>query len=175
MSLTEELATDADILMVLQVYVLLMRLLISPPENWLVGITPSAPLQPDLETALSLLEGNAERIPPLKALKELPDSVPLIRIKHFLTTALHKQLSERRNTQVLKGLTYAEHLQVCSYKQIHCLSVISCQCFSIFSDIILDSQEHEHTQVIVSLIVWFINVNTPNHVSTACDFPQAIF
>lgn len=98
--------------MVLQVYVLLMRLLISPPENWLVGITPSAPLQPDLETALSLLEGNAERIPPLKALKELPDSVPLIRIKHFLTTALHKQLSERRNTQVLKGLTYAEHLQV---------------------------------------------------------------
>lgn len=115
--------------MVLQVYVLLMRLLISPPENWLVGITPSAPLQPDLETALSLLEGNAERIPPLKALKELPDSVPLIRIKHFLTTALHKQLSERRNTQVLKGLTYAEHLQVCSYKQIHCLFVISCQSY----------------------------------------------
>lgn len=140
---------------------LLMRLLISPPENWLVGITPSAPLQPDLETALSLLEGNAERIPPLKALKELPDSVPLIRIKHFLTTALHKQLSERRNTQVLKGLTYAEHLQVCSYIQIHCLSVISCQFLSIFSDIILDSQEHKHIQFIVSFIVWFINVNTP--------------
>uniref|UniRef100_A0A1B6MRH7 CNH domain-containing protein n=1 Tax=Graphocephala atropunctata TaxID=36148 RepID=A0A1B6MRH7_9HEMI len=94
------------------VYVLLMRLLISPPDNWLVGITPSAPLQPDLETALSLLEGNAERIPPLKALKELPNSVPLIRIKHFLMTSLQKQLNQRRKTQVLKGLLYAEHLQV---------------------------------------------------------------
>lgn len=89
-----------------------MRLLISPPENWLVGVSPPAPPQPDLETALVLLEGNADRIPPLPALKELPDSVRLIRIKHFLTTALQNQLNNRRKTQVLKGLLYAEHLQV---------------------------------------------------------------
>lgn len=95
-----------------QVYVLLMRLLISPPENWLVGVSPPAPPQPDLDTALVLLEGNADRIPPLPALKELPDSVPLIRIKHFLTIALQNQLNNRRKTQVLKGLLYAEHLQV---------------------------------------------------------------
>ncbi|XP_054260195.1 vam6/Vps39-like protein [Macrosteles quadrilineatus] len=95
-----------------EVYVWLMRLLISPPDNWLVGVTPANTPQPDLETALSLLEGNADRIPPLKALKELPDSVPLIRIKHFLMASLQKQINERRKTQVLKGLLYAEHLQV---------------------------------------------------------------
>lgn len=89
-----------------------MRLLITPPDSCLGGITPAAPPQPDLETALSLLEGNAERIPPLSALKELPNSVTLIRIKHFLLTSLQKQLSQRRKTQVLKGLLYAEHLQV---------------------------------------------------------------
>uniref|UniRef100_A0A1B6EG03 Vacuolar sorting protein 39/Transforming growth factor beta receptor-associated domain-containing protein n=2 Tax=Clastoptera arizonana TaxID=38151 RepID=A0A1B6EG03_9HEMI len=95
-----------------QVYVILMKLLINPPENWLVGITPPIPPQPDIETALDLLEGNADRIPPLDALKEIPNSVPVIRIKHFLTTSLQKQLNHRRTTQVLKGLLYAEHLQV---------------------------------------------------------------
>lgn len=107
----------------LQVYVLLMRLLISPPENWLVGVTPPIPPQPDLETALDLLEGNADRIPPLEALKELPDTVPLIRIKHFLTTSLQKQLNHRRTTQVLKGLLYAEHLQVYSLSFVYLLNI----------------------------------------------------
>lgn len=42
----------------------------------------------------------------------LPDNVPIGRIRHFLEASLHNQLSERRKTQVLKGLLQAEHLQV---------------------------------------------------------------
>ncbi|KAK7863279.1 hypothetical protein R5R35_005325 [Gryllus longicercus] len=94
------------------VYVLLMRMLICPPENWLIGAPPPVTVQPDLETALSLLEQYASRIPPVKALGVLPDKVPLGRIQHFLETCVQRQLSERRRTQVLKGLVYAEHLQV---------------------------------------------------------------
>lgn len=95
-----------------EVYVLLMRMLISPPENWLVGAPPPPTIQPDVETALHLLEQYASRIPPLKALEVLPDKVPLQRVGHFLELCLQKQLSERRRTQLLKGLVYAEHLQV---------------------------------------------------------------
>ncbi|XP_075223274.1 vacuolar protein sorting 39 [Lycorma delicatula] len=95
-----------------QVYVLLIKLLISPPENWLGGVTAPTTAKPDLELALILLEDYADRLPPMKALKELPDTVELQRIQKFLTTSLQKQLNHRRRTQVLKGLLYAEHLQV---------------------------------------------------------------
>lgn len=68
--------------------------------------------QPDLEMALQLLEEHASKINPMKALKVLPDSVPIGRIKHFLEVSLQNNLNARRRTQVLKGLLYAEHLQV---------------------------------------------------------------
>lgn len=42
----------------------------------------------------------------------LPDNIPLPRLKHFLQTSLQNRLNERRMTQILKGLVYAEHLQV---------------------------------------------------------------
>lgn len=42
----------------------------------------------------------------------LPDSVPLIRLKHFLESALDGQLTLKRRMQILKGLLYAEHTQV---------------------------------------------------------------
>jgi len=68
--------------------------------------------QPDLEMGLRLLEEHASKIPPMKALEILPDSVPIGRIKHFLEVSLQNNLTARRRTQVLKGLLYAEHLQV---------------------------------------------------------------
>ena len=42
----------------------------------------------------------------------LPDNVPLPRVKQFLQTSLQNKLNLRRTTQILKGLVYAEHLQV---------------------------------------------------------------
>ncbi|XP_067011579.1 vam6/Vps39-like protein [Anabrus simplex] len=95
-----------------EVYVILIKMLINPPDNWLMGVQPPPTVQPDLETALKLFEEHATKIHPVKALSVLPDKVPLVRIKHFLETSLHNKLNERRRTQVLKGLLYAEHLQV---------------------------------------------------------------
>lgn len=68
--------------------------------------------QPDLEMALELLEKHASKINPLKALEVLPDTVPIGRIKHFLEVSLQEKLNARRRIQVLRGLLYAEHLQV---------------------------------------------------------------
>lgn len=62
--------------------------------------------------ALRLLEEHASKINPLKALAILPDTVPIGRIKRFLEVSLQNNLNTRRKIQVLKGLLYAEHLQV---------------------------------------------------------------
>jgi len=62
--------------------------------------------------ALRLLEEHASKINPMKVLEVLPDSVPIGRIKHFLEVSLQNNLNARRRTQILKGLLYAEHLQV---------------------------------------------------------------
>ncbi|KAK6634046.1 hypothetical protein RUM43_001658 [Polyplax serrata] len=96
-----------------EVFVLLMKILICPPENWLGALQEHhSGVQPDLEMALNILEEHADKINPTQALAVLPDSVPLPRIKFFLQTCLHSRLNERRTTQILKGLVYAEHLQV---------------------------------------------------------------
>lgn len=62
--------------------------------------------------ALRLLEEHAAKIDPLKALEILPDNVSIGRIKHFLEVSLQEKLNAKRRIQVLKGLLYAEHLQV---------------------------------------------------------------
>lgn len=103
-----------------EVYVTLIRQLLKPEEKD-IGIPNSQMLlesssqrtaQPDLETALELLEEHAAKIEPVKALEALPDSVPIGRIQHFLEASLQNNINEKRRMQVLKGLLYAEHLQV---------------------------------------------------------------
>ncbi|XP_065215173.1 vam6/Vps39-like protein [Planococcus citri] len=94
------------------VYIILLQLLISPPESWLVGVTPPVPPKPDIEMALTLLEGNASKIPPAKALKILPKDIPVYKINHYLNISLGQHLTDKRNKQILRGLLYAEHLQV---------------------------------------------------------------
>ncbi|KAJ0176101.1 hypothetical protein K1T71_008275 [Dendrolimus kikuchii] len=107
------------------IYVILMRILINPEQggalNGPLANIPRHPKTsvPDLETALNILEKHASSISPLKALSVLPDSVPLSRLKHFLESALDSQLSLKRRMQVLKGLLYAEHMQVQELKQYH--------------------------------------------------------
>jgi hypothetical protein len=104
-----------------EVYIILIRQLLKPMENpsHLSNLTLSDPAiltqrtaQPDLETALELLEEHAAKIDPLKALEVLPNSVPIGRIKHFLEASLQNNINQKRRMQVLKGLLYAEHLQV---------------------------------------------------------------
>nr|XP_012223795.1 PREDICTED: vam6/Vps39-like protein [Linepithema humile] len=99
-----------------EVYVLLIQQLLKPDNEGVLmaGCNPEIQrtAQPDLEMALRLLEEHASKINPMKALEVLPDSVPIGRIKHFLEVSLQNNLNARRRTQVLKGLLYAEHLQV---------------------------------------------------------------
>ncbi|KAF4521839.1 hypothetical protein B566_EDAN003713 [Ephemera danica] len=93
---------------------MLMRMLLYPPVDPYQEMAGHSvpPMQPDVEKALSILEKNASKIKPIEALKVLPDSVPLLRIRKFLHTSLQGMLAERREAQMLKGLLYAEHLQV---------------------------------------------------------------
>ncbi|KAL0829175.1 hypothetical protein ABMA28_004014 [Loxostege sticticalis] len=107
------------------VYVILMRILMNPEKSTaLSGPLADVPRHPktaipDLETALAILEKHADKISPLKALSVLPDGVPLSRLKHFLESALDGQLTLKRRSQLLKGLLYAEHMQVQELKQFH--------------------------------------------------------
>ncbi|KZC13482.1 PREDICTED: vam6/Vps39-like protein [Dufourea novaeangliae] len=93
-----------------EVYMILIQQLLKPDTGCNPEIQRTA--QPDLEMALKLLEKHAAKINPLKALEVLPDTVPIGRIKHFLEVSLQEKLNTRRRIQVLKGLLYAEHLQV---------------------------------------------------------------
>lgn len=107
------------------VYVILMRILMNPDQcTSLIG--PLSNVQrhpkstvPDLETALSILEKHADKISPIKALAVLPDDVSLSRLARFVSGALQRQLTLKRRTQLLKGLLYAEHMQVQEMKQFH--------------------------------------------------------
>lgn len=107
------------------VYVILMSILINPENDTaLSGPLSKAPRHPstatpDLETALSILEKHADKISAMKALTVLPDHVSLSRLKNFLQVALDEQLRLKRKTQVLKGLLYAENLQVQELKKFH--------------------------------------------------------
>jgi len=48
-----------------EVYILLMRILISPPENWLLGVADAPSLSPsDLATAIDVLLSNPDKINP---------------------------------------------------------------------------------------------------------------
>nr|CAD7419670.1 unnamed protein product [Timema poppensis] len=49
-----------------EVYVILMKMLISPPDNGLLGVPAPVKTEPDLETALALLEQHANEINPVK-------------------------------------------------------------------------------------------------------------
>ncbi|XP_028156515.1 vam6/Vps39-like protein [Ostrinia furnacalis] len=107
------------------VYVTLMRILMHPDKSAALSgpladvARHPATAAPDLETALAILEKHADKISPLKALSVLPDSVPLSRLKHFLESALDGQLTLKRRSQILKGLLYAEHMQVQELKHFH--------------------------------------------------------
>ncbi|RZF37701.1 hypothetical protein LSTR_LSTR003112 [Laodelphax striatellus] len=98
------------------VFVPLIRLLVDPPtaSGWLGGLSagPDKMSRPNVDKALEILERKADKIPPLAVLERLPDNIPLSKIKHFLAASLQNQLNNRRRTQMLKGLLYAEHLQV---------------------------------------------------------------
>nr|CAG4651586.1 EOG090X0131 [Triops cancriformis] len=98
-----------------EVYLFLLKLLLNPqicPP--LPGLAPPSGPQrePDFESALKLLQDHASCIDVVQALTILPNHVPLARISNFLTSSLIARATCRRQQQLLRGLRYAEHLQV---------------------------------------------------------------
>ncbi|KAF5302308.1 hypothetical protein FQA39_LY10347 [Lamprigera yunnana] len=104
-----------------EVYVSLIKLILDPNSSTMsFPISCLSPItaQPDLETALKLLEQFPSRMNPLSVLAAIPDNVHVSRIYKFLQTALHNAVHDRRRVQLLKGLLYAEHLQ-CREAKLH--------------------------------------------------------
>lgn len=99
------------------VYVEVVKLLTCPPDK-LTGVDSSKLKHktPDLDTALALLEGHPDRLPPLETLEQLPDNIPVGRLKHYLDAALLKLTSERRSAQLLTGLLKTQKLEVAKEK-----------------------------------------------------------
>lgn len=64
------------------------------------------------EQVFAILDQHGAKINAQKVIEILPDDVPLARLSTFLETALRHQLEQRRKTQILKGLLYADHLQI---------------------------------------------------------------
>uniref|UniRef100_A0A8W7PS59 CNH domain-containing protein n=1 Tax=Anopheles coluzzii TaxID=1518534 RepID=A0A8W7PS59_ANOCL len=102
------------------VYVTLMKIILTPPSAPPYSDVPLHPrcLVPDHEMVVNILEKHAEKINPYAALQILPDTIPLVRIKHFLENALKFYLEKKQRAQVLKGLYYAEHLQIMEQKML---------------------------------------------------------
>ncbi|XP_035774752.1 vam6/Vps39-like protein isoform X2 [Anopheles albimanus] len=100
------------------VYVTLMKILLTPPTAPPYSDVQLHPrcLTPDHNMVLRILEEHASKINPYTALQILPDNIPLARIKHFLEMSLKYYLEKKHRAQVLKGLHYAEHLQIMEQK-----------------------------------------------------------
>ncbi|KFB35035.1 AGAP002498-PA-like protein [Anopheles sinensis] len=111
---------DADDAQNCDVYVTLMKIILTPPSAPPYSDVPLHPRcqTPDHDMVLSILEKHAEKINPYAALQILPDTIPLVRIKHFLENALKYYLEKKQRAQVLKGLYYAEHLQIMEQKML---------------------------------------------------------
>lgn len=68
-------------------------------------------LQPDVDFVLALLERHATRFNVEAVLKILPGTVPLYRLRAFLTRALQHQVVRHHETQVLKGMQITENIR----------------------------------------------------------------
>lgn len=96
------------------VFVLMIKTLLVSPTVPPYSNVPLHPLclQPNVDAVLELLEKYATKLNPHAVLQILPDNISLGRLRTFLESALHHSLEKRRRNQILKGLLYAENLQL---------------------------------------------------------------
>nr|CAG4646809.1 EOG090X0131 [Megafenestra aurita]SVE92222.1 EOG090X0131 [Megafenestra aurita] len=100
-----------------EVYFYLLKLLLRPndaikiPGLLYLSEEPQQQ-QPDIKKAIETLDRFPSRIDPIKTLQILPACIPLHELKRFLQRSLESFASQRRELQLLRGLLYAEHLQV---------------------------------------------------------------
>lgn len=97
------------------VYFNLIEILLAEPKP----LFPDVPLHANCldrdlvnEQVFAILDQQGTKISAQKVIDIMPDDIPLARLSTFLETALHHQLEQRRKTQILKGLLYADHLLI---------------------------------------------------------------
>lgn len=98
------------------VYFNLIEILLADPKE---SLFPDVPLHANCldrdlvnEQVFAILDQQGTKISAQKVIDIMPDDIPLARLSTFLETALHHQLEQRRKTQILKGLLYADHLLI---------------------------------------------------------------
>ncbi|XP_027043416.1 vam6/Vps39-like protein [Pocillopora damicornis] len=89
------------------VYVSLLRMYLAPPE-----ISRKENMKPNIDVALNVLQEHHLKISTAKALELLPPSIQVREVYAFLLNVLEDKERKRKNSQVLKSLLFAEHLQV---------------------------------------------------------------
>lgn len=89
------------------VYVSLLRMYLAPPE-----ISGKENMKPNIDVALNVLQEHHLKISTAKALELLPPSIQVREVYAFLLNVLEDKERKRKNSQVLKSLLFAEHLQV---------------------------------------------------------------
>lgn len=89
------------------VYVSLLRMYLAPPE-----ISGKENMKPNIAEALDVLQEHHLKINTAKALELLPPSIQVREVYAFLLNVLEDKERKRKNSQVLKSLLFAEHLQV---------------------------------------------------------------
>lgn len=95
------------------IYVSLVEMLLFVPSVPPYSGVPLHPrcLQPDVDFVLSLLERHATRFNVEAVIRILPGTVPLHRLRIFLTRALQHQVVRHHETQVLRGMQKTENIR----------------------------------------------------------------
>ncbi|XP_076052623.1 vacuolar protein sorting 39 [Oratosquilla oratoria] len=100
------------------VYLVLLKLLVSPRDASVPGITnvahdnlDCAPNTEDIEEVLSLLQNYSKYIDIGQALAVLPDEVCVRLLRPFLHSAFQHATTQKRNLQIARGLTQSLKLQ----------------------------------------------------------------
>ena len=134
------IGNDLNWAFVEQVYYYLLKLLLQPDEALKIpGLAyPLLERKSDLRTALDVLDRFPSRIDPIQVIEQLniceridanesiqpfpqwygqtllllPPSTPLCQLQRFLQRSMESYASDKRELQLLRGLLYAEHLQV---------------------------------------------------------------
>ncbi|XP_048578453.1 vam6/Vps39-like protein [Nematostella vectensis] len=90
-----------------EVYLSLLSMYLDPPH--IEGITQ---VTSNIPAALAILKEHHQKISTAKALELLPATIQVREVYEFLLNVLDEKETKRKQSQVLKSLLFAEHLQI---------------------------------------------------------------
>ena len=99
------------------VYTLLYRLLMKPPAGeelaqCALSESDVRGVEADIELALDILYEQSSNVDVVTVIEATPSYVPLEKLAPYFESALEKRVADRHQTQLLRSLLHAEHLQI---------------------------------------------------------------